>query len=457
MPSVTISSRAAVGFVVLASAMLLTLFFFLDKWLAYVLVRGVCVCMPLLPLGKGMRSSGSRGEEAAFWLGFALLCRALRHARGRLLPGVHACLAVPLVRCLSPAPLPPPGAAAGDPVCAGRLAGLRHDFLRGAQPAQLLAVAWQLHPAAGCGRGARQRRDCGRAGGRPVRHVGRVAQRGVELAAAGGAGTWCSVWALPSALPSLSRVERSGSARCSCCRPAGARLPIPSCSLRSTLPPPPQPCRTSWASASCWSSSSSSSCPTSRSPPPCSASPLCTVRGLGARGRGDSCTAPEPKCLPIPRLPSHTCAPRTSFLPARHSHKLCCSLPARLADVWWVFIQPIVTGGESVMVEVATGGASHEQLPMVLRVPHHVLGTNPAFALLGLGGRQRRGRLGWPTGLAGLGNPAASFRDACPCICFPMLRRPRPFQPCPAPASAHVPQGTWCCLACWPSSAAAST
>ncbi|KAL4438186.1 hypothetical protein ABPG77_010547 [Micractinium sp. CCAP 211/92] len=54
-------------------------------------------------------------------------------------------------------------------------------------------------------------------------------------------------------------------------------------------------------------------------------------------------------------------------------------------DVWWVFLQPLVTGGESVMVEVATGGASHEQLPMVLRFPHHPLGTNPAFAILGLG------------------------------------------------------------------------
>lgn len=37
------------------------------------------------------------------------------------------------------------------------------------------------------------------------------------------------------------------------------------------------------------------------------------------------------------------------------------------------------------MIEVATGGSTHEQLPMVLRIPHHPLGTNPAFALLGLG------------------------------------------------------------------------
>lgn len=38
VPSVTISSRAAVAFVLLASAMLVLLFFFLDKWLAYILV-----------------------------------------------------------------------------------------------------------------------------------------------------------------------------------------------------------------------------------------------------------------------------------------------------------------------------------------------------------------------------------------------------------------------------------
>jgi hypothetical protein len=42
-------------------------------------------------------------------------------------------------------------------------------------------------------------------------------------------------------------------------------------------------------------------------------------------------------------------------------------------------------------LQVATGGASHEQLPMVLRVPHAALGTNPAFALLGLGGWCCRG------------------------------------------------------------------
>ncbi|PSC70351.1 signal peptide peptidase-like 3 [Micractinium conductrix] len=54
-------------------------------------------------------------------------------------------------------------------------------------------------------------------------------------------------------------------------------------------------------------------------------------------------------------------------------------------DVWWVFLQPMITGGPSVMIDVATGGSSREQLPMVLRVPHAPLGTNPAFSLLGLG------------------------------------------------------------------------
>ena len=38
VPTVTISSQAAVGFVVVASGVLVALFFFLDKWLAYILV-----------------------------------------------------------------------------------------------------------------------------------------------------------------------------------------------------------------------------------------------------------------------------------------------------------------------------------------------------------------------------------------------------------------------------------
>lgn len=65
----------------------------------------------------------------------------------------------------------------------------------------------------------------------------------------------------------------------------------------------------------------------------------------------------------------------------------CILLPSALAyDVWWVFIQPRVTGSPSVMVEVATGGGAGVNLPMLLAVPQwNGLGTNPALAVLGLG------------------------------------------------------------------------
>eukprot|EP00887_Chlorella_sp_A99_P007587 scaffold28.g7587.t1 len=65
----------------------------------------------------------------------------------------------------------------------------------------------------------------------------------------------------------------------------------------------------------------------------------------------------------------------------------CILLPLAFCyDVWWVFLQPAVTGGESVMVEVATGGEAHEPMPMVLKVPHWpALGTNPAYSILGFG------------------------------------------------------------------------
>ena len=54
--------------------------------------------------------------------------------------------------------------------------------------------------------------------------------------------------------------------------------------------------------------------------------------------------------------------------------------------MWWVFLQPWVTGGPSVMVEVATGGGGRAaRLPMLLRVPQAWLGSNPAYAMLGLG------------------------------------------------------------------------
>lgn len=57
-------------------------------------------------------------------------------------------------------------------------------------------------------------------------------------------------------------------------------------------------------------------------------------------------------------------------------------------DVFWVFLQPMLTGGgTSVMVEVAEGGDSHEFLPMLLRVPR--LSGPPiirgSYSLLGFG------------------------------------------------------------------------
>jgi signal peptide peptidase-like protein 2B len=65
----------------------------------------------------------------------------------------------------------------------------------------------------------------------------------------------------------------------------------------------------------------------------------------------------------------------------------CILLPSCFAyDVFWVFIQPMLFGdGRSVMVEVARGGASHEYLPMLLRVPRM---SNPAlggYSMLGFG------------------------------------------------------------------------
>ena len=60
---------------------------------------------------------------------------------------------------------------------------------------------------------------------------------------------------------------------------------------------------------------------------------------------------------------------------------------ALLYDVWWVFLQPVVVGGPSVMVEVATGGGSTRfKMPMVFAVPRiNSLGTNPGLTMLGLG------------------------------------------------------------------------
>ncbi|KAH7624044.1 hypothetical protein Ndes2526B_g01296 [Nannochloris sp. 'desiccata'] len=59
---------------------------------------------------------------------------------------------------------------------------------------------------------------------------------------------------------------------------------------------------------------------------------------------------------------------------------------AMVYDVWWVFLQPIVVGGPSVMVEVATGGGGGFRLPIAFAIPRYsALGTNPSLAMLGLG------------------------------------------------------------------------
>ena len=55
------------------------------------------------------------------------------------------------------------------------------------------------------------------------------------------------------------------------------------------------------------------------------------------------------------------------------SLKICTLLLSALFiyDIFFVFITPLITkNGKSIMVEVATGGDSGEQVPMVLRVPH---------------------------------------------------------------------------------------
>merc|ERR1719507_528984 len=74
------------------------------------------------------------------------------------------------------------------------------------------------------------------------------------------------------------------------------------------------------------------------------------------------------------------------------SLRICTILLSALFfyDIFFVFITPLFMSGKSVMVEVATGHSSDEQLSMVLRVPH--LSTNPSrvcymqtYSLLGFG------------------------------------------------------------------------
>ncbi|KAK9790591.1 hypothetical protein WJX73_010358 [Symbiochloris irregularis] len=55
-----------------------------------------------------------------------------------------------------------------------------------------------------------------------------------------------------------------------------------------------------------------------------------------------------------------------------------------LYDVFWVFIQPLLTkGGTSVMIEVASGGAAHERIPMLIIVPSFF--GLPGYTMLGFG------------------------------------------------------------------------
>lgn len=77
------------------------------------------------------------------------------------------------------------------------------------------------------------------------------------------------------------------------------------------------------------------------------------------------------------------CAMRVLRLP---SIKVACIfLPAALFyDVWWVFLQPLVSNSESVMVKVATGGPPSEPMPMLLRAPR-LLGYWGGYSMLGYG------------------------------------------------------------------------
>lgn len=74
------------------------------------------------------------------------------------------------------------------------------------------------------------------------------------------------------------------------------------------------------------------------------------------------------------------------------SFKICTFLLVLLFfyDIFFVFITPLITkSGESIMVEVATGGSSQEQMPMVLKVPLLSLDPLsfcfPQYSLLGFG------------------------------------------------------------------------
>lgn len=88
--------------------------------------------------------------------------------------------------------------------------------------------------------------------------------------------------------------------------------------------------------------------------------------------------------LPVCQLRAqwHFTSPSAARCPPTQVASILLPL-AFLYDVWWVFIQPLFTGGSSVMIVVATGG--EEQLPMLLEVPRRALGSNTAYSMLGFG------------------------------------------------------------------------
>ncbi|MEW5316705.1 MAG: hypothetical protein WDW38_008057 [Sanguina aurantia] len=95
--------------------------------------------------------------------------------------------------------------------------------------------------------------------------------------------------------------------------------------------------------------------------------PLCTALSIGwavARNSAWSWTLQDVQGVALMLV-----ALRTLRLP--NMQVACILLPLVFCyDIFFVFVQPWLTGGDSVMVRVAEGGGTHEFLPMLLRVPH---------------------------------------------------------------------------------------
>jgi len=73
-----------------------------------------------------------------------------------------------------------------------------------------------------------------------------------------------------------------------------------------------------------------------------------------------------------------------AFLKLPNLKIACILLPLiMMYDVFFVYIQPLIFHNESVMKKVATGGSTHEILPMALILPN--LGTPGAYSMLGYG------------------------------------------------------------------------